>query len=119
MALIALGLFVTSGQVVARDTPALGVEVTGEQGSGAYPAMCEEDATLPAHGVYRPKTLAALNGEKLGQTGLPAALVIIPVGQGGIAAEVVVNWPDWQRKGRNAAGQRFQDQIAVIAAMTD
>lgn len=49
-------------------------------------------------------------------SGLPAALVNIPVGHGGtymqphggIAAEVVVNWLDWQLKGRAPAGQKFE-----------
>lgn len=34
-------------------------------GSGRFPAIFEEDASLPAHVVYRPKTLDALKGEKL------------------------------------------------------
>ncbi|MGA9659576.1 MAG: hypothetical protein WBQ60_10805 [Asticcacaulis sp.] len=48
-------------------------------------------------------------------SGLPAALVNIPVGHGGtymqphggVAAEVVVNWLDWQLKGRDSAAQKF------------
>jgi hypothetical protein len=61
-ALIVLVFLVTSGQVGARETPATG----DEQGSGAYQATFEEDATLPAQVVYRPNVLEALKGEKLG-----------------------------------------------------
>lgn len=35
-------------------------------GTGAYPAMKEEDPSLPAHVVYRPADLAALGSQKLG-----------------------------------------------------
>jgi len=35
-------------------------------GTGPYPAMKEEDASLPAHVVYRPANLAALGNQKLG-----------------------------------------------------
>ena len=35
-------------------------------GTGPYPAMKEEDASLPAHVVYRPRDLAALGKQKLG-----------------------------------------------------
>lgn len=35
-------------------------------GTGAYPAMKEEVASLPAHVVYRPSNLAALGNQKLG-----------------------------------------------------
>jgi dienelactone hydrolase len=35
-------------------------------GTGAYPAMKEEVASLPAHVVYRPRDLAALGSQKLG-----------------------------------------------------
>jgi len=37
-----------------------------EQGSGPYPALMEERASLPAHVVYRPADLAALGPAKLG-----------------------------------------------------
>lgn len=37
-----------------------------ETGTGPYPAVFEEDPTLPAHVVYHPQTLSALKGEKLG-----------------------------------------------------
>ena len=48
-------------------------------------------------------------------TAIPAALVNIPVGHGGtymqphggVAAEVVVNWLDWQLKGQKKPGQKF------------
>lgn len=35
-------------------------------GTGAYPALKEEDASLPAHVIYRPADLAALGDQKLG-----------------------------------------------------
>ena len=35
-------------------------------GTGPYPAMKEEDPSLPAHVVYRPRDLAALGKQKLG-----------------------------------------------------
>ena len=35
-------------------------------GTGPYPAMKEEDASLPAHVVYRPRDLAAMGKQKLG-----------------------------------------------------
>jgi hypothetical protein len=35
-------------------------------GTGRFPAMKEEVASLPRHVVYRPKDLAALGGTKLG-----------------------------------------------------
>ncbi|MGV3590214.1 MAG: hypothetical protein ACO1PZ_00910 [Gammaproteobacteria bacterium] len=35
-------------------------------GTGAYPAMKEEVASLPAHVVYRPRDLGALGSQKLG-----------------------------------------------------
>jgi hypothetical protein len=35
-------------------------------GTGAYPAMKEEVASLPAHVVYRPSDIAALGAQKLG-----------------------------------------------------
>jgi hypothetical protein len=34
-------------------------------GTGAYPAMFEEDASLPAHVVYRPRDLASLKRQKM------------------------------------------------------
>ncbi|MBO9580410.1 MAG: hypothetical protein J7498_05925 [Sphingobium sp.] len=34
-------------------------------GNGAYPAMFEEDSSLPAHVVYRPRNLSSLKGRKL------------------------------------------------------
>ncbi len=35
-------------------------------GTGPYPAMKEEDASLPTHVVYRPRDLAAMGRQKLG-----------------------------------------------------
>ena len=66
LAVITFGFLVASGQAMAQAAPVPGPKTVGEQGSGAYPATFEEDATLPAHVVYRPKDLAGLDGEKLG-----------------------------------------------------
>ena len=44
-------------------TPAMAAE---EQGSGPYPALLEERASLPDHVVYRPQNLAAIGRDKLG-----------------------------------------------------
>lgn len=48
-------------------------------------------------------------------TGIPAAVINIPVGHtgtyfqpnGGLAAQLVISWLDWQLKGDSAAGKRF------------
>jgi dienelactone hydrolase len=37
----------------------------GQEGTGSFPAVMEQDPGLPTHTVYRPKDLAALRGEKL------------------------------------------------------
>ena len=37
-----------------------------ELGSGPYPALMEERASLPAHVIYRPRDLASLGSQKLG-----------------------------------------------------
>ncbi len=50
-----------------------GVALAGD-GSGAYPAVFEEDAALPQHVVYRPENLAAIT---------PGALGIYVFGNGG------------------------------------
>ncbi|MBP2161227.1 MULTISPECIES: hypothetical protein [Asticcacaulis] len=45
---------------------AFGSHAAAESGSGPYPAVFEQDPTLPAHVVYRPEKLAELKSEKLG-----------------------------------------------------
>src|SRR5688572_22023346 len=47
-------------------------------GTGPYAAMKEEDATLPAHVVYRPRDLDALGNQKLG---------VVAWGNGGCSAD--------------------------------
>jgi hypothetical protein len=37
----------------------------GQEGTGPFPAVMEQDAGLPTHTVYRPKDLAAVRGQKL------------------------------------------------------
>ena len=37
----------------------------GQEGAGPFPAVMEQDSGLPTHTVYRPKDLAALQGQKL------------------------------------------------------
>ena len=37
----------------------------GQEGTGPFPAVMEQDAGLPTHTIYRPKDLAALHGRKL------------------------------------------------------
>jgi hypothetical protein len=37
----------------------------GQQGNGPFPAVMEQDPSLPTHTIYRPKDLAALHGQKL------------------------------------------------------
>jgi dienelactone hydrolase len=37
----------------------------GQEGTGPFPAVMEQDSGLPTHTVYRPKDLAALQGQKL------------------------------------------------------
>src|ERR1022692_4254412 len=39
--------------------------VWGQEGTGPFPAVMEQDPGLPTHTVYRPKDLAALRGQKL------------------------------------------------------
>ena len=46
--------------------PAPAETPAAEQGSGPYPAVMEERASLPAHVVYRPKDLGAVGKGKLG-----------------------------------------------------
>lgn len=48
----------------------------GQEGSGPFPAVMEQDPGLPTHTVYRPKDLAALGGQKL---------PIVAWGEGGCA----------------------------------
>jgi hypothetical protein len=36
-----------------------------QEGTGPFPAVMEQDAGLPAHTVYQPKEMAALQGKKL------------------------------------------------------
>lgn len=45
---------------------AITTHAAAETGSGPYPAVFEEDPTLPAHVVYRPEKLADVKSEKLG-----------------------------------------------------
>ena len=69
-------------------------------------------------GLGGPTDIAYANGTDDYQriTKVPAALVNIPVGHGGtymqphggIAAEVVSAWLDWQLKGQKAAAARFK-----------
>jgi len=65
LAALMFGFAISPGPVLAWQVSASS-EAAVEQGSGAYPATYEEDSTLPAHVVYRPKDMAALKGEKLG-----------------------------------------------------
>src|SRR5579863_17218 len=37
----------------------------GQEGTGPYPAILEQDPSLPTHTVYRPKDLSQLKGKKL------------------------------------------------------
>ena len=37
----------------------------GQEGTGPFPAVMEQDPALPTHTIYRPKDLAALHGQKL------------------------------------------------------
>ena len=37
----------------------------GQEGTGPFPAVMEQDPGLPTHTIYRPKDLAALGGQKL------------------------------------------------------
>ncbi len=37
----------------------------GQGGNGPFPAVMEQDPSLPTHTIYRPKDLAALHGQKL------------------------------------------------------
>lgn len=37
----------------------------GQEGNGPFPAVMEQDPSLPTHTIYRPKDLAALHGQKL------------------------------------------------------
>jgi len=54
--------------MLASASAAAGAQTAGDAnggGSGRFPAIYEEDSSLPAHVVYRPKDLAGLKGEKL------------------------------------------------------
>jgi hypothetical protein len=57
------------GLLVAASTLGLAQPATVSapmgNGTGKYPAMFEEDASLPAHVVYRPRNLSSLKGQKL------------------------------------------------------
>ena len=48
----------------------------GQEGTGPFPAVMEQDPGLPTHTIYRPKDLAALQGQKL---------PIVAWGEGGCA----------------------------------
>src|SRR5689334_754188 len=37
----------------------------GQEGTGPFSAVMEQDAGLPTHTIYRPKDLGALHGQKL------------------------------------------------------
>jgi dienelactone hydrolase len=56
----------TLGLLAGMVFAAFGTYAVAETGSGRYPAVFEEDPTLPAHVVYRPEKLADLKSEKLG-----------------------------------------------------
>ncbi len=43
----------------------LAASLWGQEGTGPFPAVMEQDPGLPTHTVYRPKELAALQGQKL------------------------------------------------------
>ncbi len=43
----------------------LAASLWAQEGTGPFPAVMEQDAGLPTHTVYRPKELAALQGQKL------------------------------------------------------
>src|SRR5579871_742729 len=48
----------------------------GQEGTGPFPAVMEQDPSLPTHTIYRPKDMAALHGQKL---------PIVAWGEGGCA----------------------------------
>ena len=59
----ALCLLALGAQAAAPPAAPTGPDTPG---TGPYPAMKEEDPSLPAHVVYRPRDLAALGRQKLG-----------------------------------------------------
>lgn len=56
----------TVGLIAGLAFAAIAPCAAAETGSGPYPAVFEEDPTLPAHVVYRPEKLVDLKSEKLG-----------------------------------------------------
>lgn len=92
-------------------------------GANPIPGIVSDKALLAKlHGstlyvLGGPTDIAHGNGtDDFGRiTHIPAALVDVPVGHGGtymqphggVAAEVVTSWLDWQMKGDKQAGQRF------------
>ena len=54
-------------------------------GTGPYPAMKEEDPSLPQHTVYRPKDIAAMAAFLMGEAGRNITGAVITVDAGGTA----------------------------------
>jgi dienelactone hydrolase len=77
-AIAALALYVTGVAIAAAQTPPAAPDQAAQQriaennklpdplGTGRFPALKEEVASLPKHVVYRPRDLAALGNQKLG-----------------------------------------------------
>ena len=66
MPALAALVFVTTAAAAAAQQPADSNNRPDTPGTGRFPAIKEEVASLPAHVVYRPKDLAALGAVKLG-----------------------------------------------------
>ena len=61
-----LAAFVFAAAVAAAQLPGANANQPDTPGTGRFPAIKEEVASLPAHVVYRPKDLSALGATKLG-----------------------------------------------------
>lgn len=59
-------LVLTAGAAAAQQRGGNNANLPDTPGTGRFPAIKEEVASLPAHVVYRPKDLTALGGTKLG-----------------------------------------------------
>jgi hypothetical protein len=64
--ILAALVFVATAAAAAAQPPADANDRPDTPGTGRFPAIKEEVASLPAHVVYRPKDLSALGALKLG-----------------------------------------------------
>jgi len=62
---IALGVLLSLSLVPSASVAQPSPSAPASEGTGRYPAMFEEDPSLPAHVVYRPRDLATLGRDKL------------------------------------------------------